>query len=734
TLRGRAFDGIVSRHAGTALLELEPLTAPRDDGAAIHRALNQAVVRMRAAPDVLSLCQVAATEVRRLTGFDRAFIYRFDAEGNGEVLAEAKEPGLDSYVGLHYPASDIPKQARELYKLNTTRVIADRSALPVPLQPETNPDTGAPLDMSLSVLRAVSPVHLEYMRNLGVEASMSISLLQEEKLWGLLSCNHREARRVPCALRSACELLGRILSLELRAREEREAAWARARLPKVQRQLAQALRQGDDVLSGLVKSTPSLLDLIPSTGAAVYLDGRLETVGRTPPPEQLHALARWLWETSPGQLYHTTSLPRAYPPAEAFKDVGCGLLAFSLPKPTPHYVLWFRPEMVETVSWAGDPRKSVEVENGGPRLHPRRSFELWREAVRLTAPKWTSVEVEAACDLRQHAMEVDLGRQVRREQAARADAEAEHRRFAFLADASALLSNTLDYDKTLASMAELATAQFCDLCVIDLLRPDGTFERVQARHADPARQPLADRLRQFPPGPTEARRPSSIATARRAVLQARVDEATARAVALDEAHFDLVWRQLELRSLVAVPLVARDRSLGAIVFASTSPSGREFTEQDLRLAEELGRRAAMAIDNALLFQEAQRAVGETRKAVQAREDLVAVVSHDLRNPLNVIQLQTALIRKILLGQGPDSAPRVKQATDRIQRSLEKMNSLIQDLLDLAKIEVGRFAVETRPEPVGRLVDEAFELLKPLADQKGVTLSREVAREGLSVHA
>jgi light-regulated signal transduction histidine kinase (bacteriophytochrome) len=306
----------------------------------------------------------------------------------------------------------------------------------------------------------------------------------------------------------------------------------------LQERLVAGLREEEGiVLTGLLKHPVELLEFVGASGVVIHSEGGYWASGQVPPAGFVERLVGWLREQSPGAVFHTKALPRLFPEAEPVKEAASGLLAISIPKPAPDYVLWFRPEVIQTVSWGGDPRKPVEVDGQQRRLHPRRSFELWKEVVRSTALPWTLSDVEAAADLRRYVIEVDLGRQVIREQ----------------------------------------------------------------------------------------------------------------------------------------------------------------------------------------------------KAVQARDDLVAVVSHDLKNPLAAIQMHAGLILRALTPE--DSGPwrRVQTAAERIQRSTEKMNTLIQDLLDLAKLEAGRFSLSTRPETIKSLMEECIEVLGPLAEQKRIQLIQKISAPELKVH-
>ena len=240
---GKRFDGIVHRHEGAAILELEPDPEPPMP-IAMHHPFRPALMRIQRVSTLAELADVVVEQMRRVTGFERVMFYRFHEDGHGSVDAEAKDPALEPYLGLHYPASDIPAQARQLYLKNWLRLIFDARATPARIVPTLRADTGGPLDLSFSVLRSVSPIHLEYMANMGVRASMSISLIVRDRLWGLISClNHTGPRRVPHEMRAACEFLGRLTSLQIAALEDRELLALRASRRATEEALAEAMRE-----------------------------------------------------------------------------------------------------------------------------------------------------------------------------------------------------------------------------------------------------------------------------------------------------------------------------------------------------------------------------------------------------------------------------------------------------------------------------------------------------------
>jgi light-regulated signal transduction histidine kinase (bacteriophytochrome) len=408
----RFFDGIAHRHQGRLLLELEP--SP-DKGSlpflSFYHAAREALSRLRDARDLQELSEAAVREVRRLTGFDRVVIYRFDAEWNGSVIAEDRDARADPYLGLHFPASDIPRQARELYALNWLRIIPNVRYTParVVALPETQAQ--GPLDLSFSVLRSVSPIHLEYLRNMGAHASMSVSLMKEGKLWGLISCTDVSGPRyLPYEVRIACEFLGEVMSSLLAVKEGLEDYDQRIRSKSVHAALLERMTREVDFVSALVGPTPNLLDLVHARGAVIHFNGRTTVLGEAPEDEQLAALLAWLSERTGSDVFRTDRLASEYLPAEDFQHVAAGLIAAPLSRGRSSFVLWFRPEVVQTVSWGGDPTKPVELENGQARLHPRKSFELWKETVRGRSLPWKPYEVEAAAELRKAIIDVVLQR------------------------------------------------------------------------------------------------------------------------------------------------------------------------------------------------------------------------------------------------------------------------------------------------------------------------------------
>lgn len=398
-LSRRHMQVIGHRTAQGVILEFEE--GPEHEGetlAALYPRIGRFVGVLDSLADVRALAESAVREVRDITGFNRSQVYVFDEDWNGTVVAEDNDGTLPSFLGLHFPASDIPAQARELYRLNRLRFIPDVDYLVSPIVPAPSPIDGRPLDMSFAALRSVSPVHLQYMRNMRTAASMSVSLVIDGRLWGLISCHHRVPRRINAQVRAACDMIGQSLALQIGARERQALAERRIELKRVEAALLAGLAATDALPSGLAANPESWLGVAGAAGAAVVLEGEVRTAGHTPPAEQLRRLAAWLADHADSDVFATHALSRHWPEAEALTETMSGLIAASISQLEAGWLMWFRPETVHTVAWGGDPRKAAAP--GTDRVAPRRSFEHWQEPVRRQSQPWSAAEIESAGDFR----------------------------------------------------------------------------------------------------------------------------------------------------------------------------------------------------------------------------------------------------------------------------------------------------------------------------------------------
>ena len=352
------------------------------------------------------LCDSLVRQIADLTGFDRVLLYCFDAEGHGTVLSEVNNGKLPSYLGLRFPASDIPQQARDLYVLNTVRIIPDASYTPSPLKGLPGQEVRG-FDLSLSLLRSVSPTHLEYMRNMGTPASMSVSVVTEGRLWGLVSAHHAEPRLVPYLIRSACDMLTKMASTQLSSFHTASRLQQMVRFHAVQRNILTELAAGPNSMEELAGQLPQVLELTNATGVALVVEDRIITHGEVPPHAAIARVTAWLSDTQEMDTWVSSHLSAELPWTEAMRSEASGLLAIRISAVQHRYLLWFRPEIVTTVRWAGEPEKIVAANET---LHPRNSFSEWKATVQGRSEPWTAVEIDSARDFRSALTTISLRR------------------------------------------------------------------------------------------------------------------------------------------------------------------------------------------------------------------------------------------------------------------------------------------------------------------------------------
>jgi chemotaxis family two-component system sensor kinase Cph1 len=401
---GRSSINITSHLTGGYLiLELEPKVGPEKSSAELLGALESASAAFDQASTLKALCDAAAIEFRKLTGYDRVMVYRFLDDAAGEVLAEDRRPDLHSFMNHHFPASDIPQQARALYIRNLLRVIPDVNYVAAVLQPEWK--ASAPLDMSDSILRSVSPIHLQYLRNMNVAASASISIVKDGVLWGLIACHNETPRVIPYDLRAACRTLASNLARQIKTREETDAYRERLRIRGSEDETIALLSRAGALDEEIEHHLDELSRLLSGDGFAVVRDKKILRMGACPSEEEIGKLATWLTGKTAEAIFATNQLATLYPAAKSFGGVAAGVLALLLSAEEPWLLIWFRAEEIQTVNWAGNPHKAVDPKPGEI-LNPRTSFEAWQETVRGRARRWTLVELEAAARIRHDLIEV----------------------------------------------------------------------------------------------------------------------------------------------------------------------------------------------------------------------------------------------------------------------------------------------------------------------------------------
>ncbi len=394
-----SYNLIVHTYQQRLILEFEPYD-PIVATTNYQYSLGKAILNIQQAKELHEVYKIAAREISLLTGYDRVMVYKFDQEGHGQVIAEEKSAKLDSFLGLNYPATDIPKQARALFLINKVRLKSNVNSTPSAIYPLLGPDNQAPLDLTHSVNRGVSPIHLEYLRNMGVNATMSIAIENNGKLWGMFACHHYSPKFVNFELRKTCEFIGQIFSghLSLHAANEYRSSILEVSLTKSR--LFEQMSTNWNVIQGLINQKTTILDLFKCKGACILSEGNLVTIGTTPSEDQIRSLAKWLNEHNKTAFFQTNELSRVFPAMANVKDIASGLLSIRIMPELNNYIMWFRAELVQEVFWAGNPKEKDIQRDNDMRLSPRKSFEKWKESVNGQSSPWSQHEIESVLSLR----------------------------------------------------------------------------------------------------------------------------------------------------------------------------------------------------------------------------------------------------------------------------------------------------------------------------------------------
>jgi light-regulated signal transduction histidine kinase (bacteriophytochrome) len=652
---GRLHEVLAYRSRHVLVLEFERSVVEASRSRPIYDVVHAFVEQLRDVGSIDALCRAAVQEVRRLTGFGRVLAYRFDAEGHGEVLAEEAADGYQSYAGHWFPASDIPAQARALYRVNRIRVIGDVDYRPVPLRACADPDPEASrLDMTHSFLRSVSPIHLEYMRNMGTRASMSVSIVVRGELWGLISCHDRSPRTVGYEVRTACEHLGQLLAMQVEAAEDRARVGERLQRHQNVLDLVSQLTEGDDSLELLTREPATLLALAGASGAALVRDDRCWCVGRTPTRDAVFEICRVLLPRV-GEVWSTDRLIDQLPAAAPDSDVACGVLALSISRVHRHMLLWFRPEYVKTVRWAGEPGRLPRQDDG--RVHPRRSFATWLEQVGGRSAPWRESELAAAAELRHALVDVVLRHVTERNQMERALRESEERFRLVVASASL---GTFDHDMLTGEVELSAAAQR----IFDV---------------DDGRLPLSTLLEKVHPDDVQATQAS---------MQQATDPASAGEYRL---RYRIVHRSGAVHWVDVV---------GRVEFMVNA--------EGLRQAR---RRAGVIWD----ITEHQRLVEGLRLADQRKDEFLAMLAHELRNPL------APLRNALRIFEHESLSDRGRSALAMSDRQIRHMVRLVDDLLEVSRVSRGKIALRCEPMVVATAVFNAVETLTAAIEARGQEL-------------
>lgn len=388
-----AFDGLLHRPAtGGLVIELES-AGPKVD---LSNDVEAALQKLVAAPSLRRLADDTADILKSLTGYDRVMVYRFDQEGHGEVFAEVRELHLEAFLGNRYPASDIPQMARRLYERNRVRVLVDVNDEPVPILPSCGVGCDRQLDMSLCFLRSMSPLHIQYLKNMGVGATLVISLMVGGRLWGLIACHHYAPRFVHYEMRAVCEVLAEAIGVRIAALESVQKNQIELSIRRLEQRVIEIIAQEGDWRTALFDSSKLLLTPLSAKGAAMMFEGQIMTTGDVPGTQDIRDIASWLDRQPRAPVVATRSLCQDDSAFAHLKGVATGVIATPLSRSSGDYLIWFRPEQIKTVTWGGNPFKPVVVGNDPADLSPRRSFSQWHQQVEGTTDSWTEADQAAA--------------------------------------------------------------------------------------------------------------------------------------------------------------------------------------------------------------------------------------------------------------------------------------------------------------------------------------------------
>ena len=341
-------------------------------------------------------CQAAIKELKNISGFDKVMIYRFDENWNGDVIAEIMEKGMDAYLGLKFPSSDIPKQARDLYQSIPYRFIPNIDYEPVKLHPVINRITGGFTDLSTSNLRSVASVHLEYLENMKVKSSMSTRIMVNGKLWGLIACHHQQPKYLDLDTCAFFEIFSQVLSSRITWIQERHEYEQKVFFNELQISIIKKIVKNHGLLEGLQNSKEELIKLLSADGIAMVLNRQIYQFGNVPDRNDIEDLAIWIQSNSIDQIYHQPNMSSVFEPALDYSKRASGVLVLPLHKDKGDYILAFRPEAVTKANWGGNPDEALQFEPDGKKYHPRSSFDKWQQTVHHTSIPWDEQEIIAA--------------------------------------------------------------------------------------------------------------------------------------------------------------------------------------------------------------------------------------------------------------------------------------------------------------------------------------------------
>ncbi len=406
---GELYDILIHASGQLAIAECIPVAGADTSRADAAMLVKTIIDRLRRTATFSAFLTSAARQLRAVTGFDRVMIYRFLEDDSGKVVAEAVRSGMTPFLDLHYPATDIPAQSRALFMRQWIRMIADVETAQVAIVPALGAKQ-TPVDLSQSTLRSSSPIHLEYLRNMGVRASLTVSIMNDDRLWGLIACHHETARRVSTSTGAAVELFAQVFSTQIEAKQQKDEVAYATKAREVHDALIAGMQPEETIFQNLSGFSGLLREMIPCDGVGVWSDGRFEGEGVVPPAEAVAELIRFLNGKHADRCFATDALGRLLPDAMGYADRVSGLVAIPFSRAPRDFILLFRREIVQTVKWGGDPNKAVQRDGSAQRLTPRASFDAWQETVKGRSLVWRRAELDIAESLRVSLLDVILRR------------------------------------------------------------------------------------------------------------------------------------------------------------------------------------------------------------------------------------------------------------------------------------------------------------------------------------
>jgi len=685
-VHGNALEMHISVHRQDSVLIVEferPQGAHSLDSIDIAEHFQTLLAQMDAVSDISELARSAATGIQELSGFERVMIYRFDEEWNGEVIAEVAGSSPVSYYGLRFPAGDIPPPVRQLFLINPVRAIVDIDAAPVPIIPEIGPLTGRPLDLTRSALRSASPIHLEYLRNMGVQSSLTVSIIVEHRLWGLISCHHPAPRRVANSTRSVCKMMAYALASHIASQIRNTALQSRVMAHNLLDEVVTGISASESLIEASARLEGArLLDLCDADGLVSSIDSVLSSHGTTVETELLIPIVSKLRRQALNGIAASSEFKEMIPVAASYESQIGGALYIGLEGRTGDYLLFLRRELVETIAWAGNPNKAV-VADEHDRLHPRTSFLAWQETVRGRSRPWTEIELDSAQLLRDQLLRLRYARE--------------------LATSNEALGWEIAQRKKEALQREF---QHSLIRAIHEASPDGILVVDREGFVVSHNRKFMENW-QIPPDIAESLRDADLNVLDHQILSIvpervkepevflrRVRELYDNPGADDHSEIDLRdGRTLERDS---TSLWSKDdESLGRVWF---------FRDITARKQAEIGLENAKASADA---------------ANQAKSRFLANMSHEIRTPMN------GVLGMIQLLMETDLTSEQKRYAKTAQRSGEVLLTLIDDILDLSKIEAGKITLENLNFSLQQTIADVIQLLVGQASAKGVHLHSRV---------